>query len=188
MGSITYLAEALRDHEAGDVATAIELYGCYRYDRFGRFLPVDGGEKENVLAALSEFYRQYQEWLDVPPGFEGQAGFGNPPNPELTRCKFPNWSDPVWCYGWPEGKLPNFSKVSGLSQGMDTHPQLGTTERSTLLIIIAALCKKSGIEYQERGAASQIAKLTDAIGATVSDDTIRRLLKAIPDALETRMK
>ena len=54
--------------------------------------------------------------------------------------------------------------------------------------IIAALCEHSTIKPQERGAASQIAKLTEKIGATVSDDTVRRALSKIPDALGTRMK
>ncbi len=65
---------------------------------------------------------------------------------------------------------------------------LTATERNTLLTIIAALCDYSAIKIDDRGAASQIAKLTEGIGATVSDDTMRRWLKAIPNALETRMK
>ncbi len=65
---------------------------------------------------------------------------------------------------------------------------LATTERNTLLTIIAALCDYSAIKPQERGAAAQIAKLTEEIGATVTDDTVRKALAKIPDALGTRMK
>jgi hypothetical protein len=65
---------------------------------------------------------------------------------------------------------------------------LTATERNTLLTIIAALCDYSAIKPDDRGAANQIAKLTEEIGATVSDDTVRRWLKLIPDALATRMK
>lgn len=65
---------------------------------------------------------------------------------------------------------------------------LTTTERNTLLTIIAALCEYSAIKPQERGAAAQIAKLTEKIGATVTDDTVRKALAKIPVALETRMK
>jgi hypothetical protein len=65
---------------------------------------------------------------------------------------------------------------------------LSTTERNTLLTIIAALCDYSAIKYQERGAAVQIAKMTQEIGAAVNDDTIRTILAKIPNALETRMK
>jgi adenosyl cobinamide kinase/adenosyl cobinamide phosphate guanylyltransferase len=76
--------------------------------------------------------------------------------------------------------------VNGAPKG--ENKPLATPERNTLLTIIAALCDYSAIKVEERGAANQIAKLTEEIGATVSDDTVRRWLKAIPDALETRMK
>lgn len=65
---------------------------------------------------------------------------------------------------------------------------LTTTERNTLLTIIAALCDYSDIKYLERGAASQILKMTEVIGAPITDDTIRSALRKIPDALESRQK
>lgn len=36
--------------------------------------------------------------------------------------------------------------------------------------------------------AVKIAKLTESIGAAVSDDTVRRILEKIPDVLESRKK
>ncbi len=63
-----------------------------------------------------------------------------------------------------------------------------TTERNTLLTIIAALCDYSDIKLQERGAASKIVKMTEEIGAPVTDDTIRNVFGKIPDALESRKK
>ncbi|MCQ1549839.1 MAG: hypothetical protein NOF05_13710 [Candidatus Accumulibacter phosphatis] len=65
---------------------------------------------------------------------------------------------------------------------------LTTTERNTLLAIIAALCEHASIKPKDRGAAGQIARMTEDIGAPVSDDTVRRWLAKIPDALESRMK
>jgi hypothetical protein len=65
---------------------------------------------------------------------------------------------------------------------------LSTSERNSLLTIIAALCQQARIQPQERGAPTKIANLTEAIGAPVSDDTVRRLLAKLPDALESRMK
>ncbi len=65
---------------------------------------------------------------------------------------------------------------------------LTTRNRRTLLTLIAALSDYSGIDYKSRGAAMQISRLTDDIGASVTDDTIRSLLADIPDALEARMK
>jgi hypothetical protein len=63
-----------------------------------------------------------------------------------------------------------------------------TTERNTLLTIIAGLCDYSAIIPTERGSASQIAKMTEEVGAPVTDDTIRKMLTKIPDALESRKK
>lgn len=65
---------------------------------------------------------------------------------------------------------------------------LATTERNTLLTIIAGLSGYSGIEWQAGGAWNQIAKLTEEIGAPVPADTVRQMLLRIPDALESRMK
>lgn len=76
--------------------------------------------------------------------------------------------------------------VNGAPKGAEK--PISTIERNTLLTIIAALCDYSAIKIDDRGTASQIAKLTEDIGATVSDDTVRRWLKAIPDALASRMK
>jgi hypothetical protein len=63
-----------------------------------------------------------------------------------------------------------------------------TTERNTLLTLIAALCDYSDIKHQSRGVAAQISKMTSEIGAEVSDDTIRDVLAKIPDALLARTK
>ena len=65
---------------------------------------------------------------------------------------------------------------------------LSTRSRKTLLTIIAALCNEAGIGYQDRGAAKRISELTDEIGASVSDDTVRKILGDIDDAIESRMK
>ncbi len=66
--------------------------------------------------------------------------------------------------------------------------QMTTTERNTLLTIIATLCDYSAIDPAGRGAAGQIAKLTEGFGAPVTDDTIRNVLAKIQDALEARKK
>jgi hypothetical protein len=66
--------------------------------------------------------------------------------------------------------------------------ELSPNERNSLLTIIAALCEYSAISLKERGTATQIANLAAEIGAAVSDDTVRRVLAKIPDALEARKK
>ncbi|MDP7109284.1 MAG: hypothetical protein QF504_05475, partial [Nitrospinaceae bacterium] len=66
--------------------------------------------------------------------------------------------------------------------------KLSTRSRRTLLTIIGALCNKSGIEYQQRGAAKRISEFTEEIGAAVTDDTIRKIINEIDDAIESRLK
>lgn len=78
------------------------------------------------------------------------------------------------------------SELAGLRAIVDK--VMHTTERNTLLTIIAALCDYSDIKFRERGAASQIVKMTEEIGAPVSDDTIRSVFVKIQDALESRKK
>jgi hypothetical protein len=65
---------------------------------------------------------------------------------------------------------------------------LATNERNTLLTLIAALCANTGIQSTDRGAAALLTQMTDGIGAPVSDETIRKVLRQIPDALATRSK
>lgn len=64
---------------------------------------------------------------------------------------------------------------------------LSTSERKSLLTIIAALSKAANIEYEQRGASTKIAALTAQVCSGLDDETVRKALKAIPDALEVRL-
>lgn len=59
--------------------------------------------------------------------------------------------------------------------------------RKTLLILIAALCKEAKMDSQARGAAQRIERLTEQLGARVDDETIRRILSDIPEAVDSRL-
>ena len=65
---------------------------------------------------------------------------------------------------------------------------LKTRERRTMLTIIGALCRRAGIDPASRGAAVAIAGATEEIGAPVDDDSIRKALRQIPDAIESRSR
>lgn len=84
--------------------------------------------------------------------------------------------------------IPAIDLLALSSASQTNEKPLSTTERNSLLTIIAALCDYSSIKHQERGAVSQIARLTEEIGASVSADTVKRALEKIPDALDARMK
>lgn len=71
--------------------------------------------------------------------------------------------------------------------GNDEKP-LTTNEKNTLLVIIAALLKEQKTDPSAKGAAAYIKKLTEDIGAPISEDTALEKLRQIPDALERRKK
>ncbi|MFQ3245811.1 MAG: hypothetical protein ACI9SP_002459 [Arenicella sp.] len=65
---------------------------------------------------------------------------------------------------------------------------LGSRERNTLLVLIATLCKEAGIDYEARGMAAVIEKMTELNGTRISNDKIREILVLLPQAVETRTK
>jgi len=75
-----------------------------------------------------------------------------------------------------------------LDKKEESEKSLSTKERHTMLVIIAALCKETGIDYSQRGVASAIQNLTENIGSPITDDTIRNVLKQINEAVDIRSK
>jgi len=82
--------------------------------------------------------------------------------------------------------LREFETLINLENNLEK--PLATTERNSLLIIIAALLKYESIDPAGRETTSEILRMTEDLGAPVSDDTIRNVLKKIPDALDSRRK
>ncbi|MCI1005231.1 hypothetical protein [Herbaspirillum sp. C7C8] len=70
----------------------------------------------------------------------------------------------------------------------DAEKPLTTRERNNLLTVIAALCNYSDIKPQGHGAAAQISRLTDDIGASLGAAAIKKYLDDIPQALESKKK
>jgi len=99
---------------------------------------------------------------------------------EIQAYALKTWGLPVYTDEELEGK----SSITAPSA-----KPLGPTERTSLLVIIAALCKQHiEIDHQARGAATTIAKMTDTIGSPVSPDVLQKVLPLIPDALQRREK
>jgi hypothetical protein len=100
----------------------------------------------------------------------------------------------------PAGGLPEDSvmvvrtdALRAFEQSINGAPEpkekpLTTTERNSLLVMIAALCDYSAIDFAARGVTDQIVGMTERLGSPVSDDTVRNVLKQIPNAVERRMK
>lgn len=88
--------------------------------------------------------------------------------------------------------LTENARLQGILQGnaaestVQPKRPLSTRERNSLLCIIAALADEAKIDVRERGAATQIKALTETAGTPISDDTIRKFLAQIPDAIDLR--
>lgn len=161
------------EYEAGSKAALEKLK-----HRFAEMMVLDPTvegreEAEALLNRYEEDQKKFQEKRKTRPQSENYYPAGGLPNDGVIVVR--------------TEALREFEKELNGNPDRAEKP-LTATERKTLLTIIAALCDYSAIKFDDRGAASQIAKLTEEIGATVSDDTVRRWLKIIPDALATRMK
>jgi hypothetical protein len=66
--------------------------------------------------------------------------------------------------------------------------KLTTRTQRTLLTIIAAVCRHTDFKWEERGAAQRIREAAEDLGVSVTDDTILKVLREIPDALESRTR
>lgn len=149
---------------------------------------VEPSPGHHVIVQDADGLYELQGMLAGPIDF----GFDESDDPDEELRKF---ADRAYC---PMAGLPEDSVLAvrtsalrafeqSINGSLDEKP-MASSERNSLLTIIAALCDYSAIEHQERGAAIQITKMTEELGAPVSDDTVRRVLAKIPDALESRMK
>ena len=89
----------------------------------------------------------------------------------------------TWMQQIQEPKKENPAKPS-----IPIEKPLDARAQNTLLIIIQALCESLAIKTNAHGAATQIANLTQKIGAPVDADTVGKWLKQIPKAMESRGK
>lgn len=178
--SIDYLSY---EDEAGYPITTDEIVSVRTLDgRLIKALPFGEGDLDTVLAVAAQLKEIWEsgdhESVNDPEYFVRWA--------VSKRFSIP-WLD--WAVSTGRLSLTDGATREATPQDSDDRAKpFTTTERNTLLTIIAALCDYSAIKHQERGAAVQIAKMTEELGATVTDDTIRKVLAKIPDALETRMK
>lgn len=71
----------------------------------------------------------------------------------------------------------------------NTTKVLGTREKNTLLVILAAACKEANLDYTKPAkTAAMIEDICLKMGLSIGNTTIEGHLKSIPNALEARMK
>jgi len=101
---------------------------------------------------------------------------------------------------YPKGRLPEDGvfvvrtdalrdfELSISDKPSDIEKPLTTTERTSLLLIIAAFCKNKSIDPSGRDAVAKIQGFLTSSGLKMDDDTVRKILRQIPDAIERRMR
>jgi len=102
------------------------------------------------------------------------------------------WQKKLMALGLPEPtwmqQIQEPEKEYPMKPDAPPEKPLDPRSQNTLLIIIEALCEYADIKTNGHGAATQIANLTQEIGAPVDSQTVGNWLKQIPKALESRKK
>jgi len=78
--------------------------------------------------------------------------------------------------------------IQSLEETPAPEKPLTTNERNSLLVLIGALCKEVDIDPNQRGVAASLVAMTEMNGASLTDDTIRKILGQIEGAVSLRSK
>ena len=179
--SDSFFLDPIETCSESEFAGGTDAYQSYleAYERKKEILD----RKRNLVSTLSHVLSRSVAGL-------GQAAIKSESEDTYKPEQFTRWAssiffEPDWFKWARDNKYLNDN--SSESPPVTDKP-LSTTERNTLLTVIAALCDYSALDTQARGTAKQISSMTSELGAEVSDDTVRAILKKIPGALEARMK
>jgi len=165
----------------GVLASSIEKEGIQTYDRFGRRISSNGESPESL--------RVKEEALDLLA-----LHYDNLDSLEYENTFWRYENTRYELFGWPEDEAPDFSgyESESLPQAvMASHPMEKVPRidaKRTYLLILAVLFKEAKIDFDSRGTAALIAHATEALGSPVSEETVRNILKDIPEAIEYRRK
>lgn len=100
---------------------------------------------------------------------------------------------------YPAGGLPEdcalvirTKEITRFIQSLEDAPAaekpLTSKERNSLLVLIGALCKEVDIDPKQRGVAASLVAMTEVLGAPLTDDTVRKVLSQIDNAVSARNK
>ena len=179
--SLHYLLSGKHEISAGVLASSIEKEGIQTYDRFGRRISANGESPESL--------RVKEDALDLLA-----QHYGNLDSLEYEKNFWRYEDHPLALFGWPEDEAPDFSgyESESLPQAvMASHPMEKVPRidaKHTYLLILAVLFKEAKIDFNSRGTAGLIAHATEELGSPVSEQTVRNVLKDIPEAIEYRRK
>lgn len=169
------------DISVGALASSIEKEGIQTWDRFGRRISANGESPESL--------RVKEHALDLLA-----QHYSNLDSLEYEKNFWRNDDHPLELFGWPGDEAPDFSgyeseslpKAVMASHLMEKVPRIDA--KHTYLLILAVLFKEAKIDFNSRGTAGLIAHATEELGSPVSEQTVRNVLKDIPEAIEYRQK
>ena len=163
-----------------DFDSNINLEGSYAWYEFG--------QPNYTAEQLAEYSSIYQAHLEINKEKRAES-FKKLNRVDFLGMDFVESPAPMEV-GQLVVRIDDLDRFSdNLLRADDAAPEsLSLREKRTLLVVIAALCKEAKIDFTQRGVASAIEMLTEQIGAPISDDTIRKILKQIPKAVESREK
>ncbi len=78
--------------------------------------------------------------------------------------------------------------IQSLEDTPASEKPLTSKERNSLLVLIGALCKEVDIDPNKRGVTASLVAMTEVLGAPLSDDTVRKVLSQIENAIDSRSK
>jgi hypothetical protein len=78
--------------------------------------------------------------------------------------------------------------IQSLEDPSSQDKPLTSKERNSLLVLIGALCKEVKVDPNKRGVTPSLVAMTEILGAPLTDDTVRKILSQIEDAVSVRNK
>ena len=203
------VAQALKQHSVGTVATAIEQHSCYHgRDRFGRLKLLQENEQEKVFKLLENYHIQEKFWY-----FQNESSTEDGESPsDIFDC---NFELPHWHFGWPKNNIPEIlkkiDKIQNSEEGNDleiskepseirsgakkspdnfeSRDEIYAKNKYTHLAVIGALIKQCKLSIDESATVKKIALIvTQNTGWPINEKTVQNILKAIPDAIERKNK
>lgn len=161
------------------LATAIEKYGIYVYDRFGRRIKASDDTvdiKTSVKRVLDLIASHYESCNSEH--YDSESWSEN--NPELLF------------FGWPSSEQPNFEKIvidqipKKNSSNSNTDPEKVPVliKHKSYLKVIKALLIRLKVEEDDKSLVQTIKGKTELFSDGLDEGTIKTILKDIPLVVE----
>ena len=162
------------------LATAIEKYPLYRFDRFWRMREVDTEGKQQALDALADCQNweamQWKIWQALPAESRDQNG---PDLDDYPGAAFLN----TFLFHKGDGHWPDFNAIAkgagwpGISAKAAGQRQSAKNKaKETALVLLMAVAKAAQFDVASHGVGAALERAAAELGVVVSADTVMRYL------------